>query len=133
MLYGNITKDPELKSLPSGIQVCNFSVATNRTWKDKDGNKQESADFHNIVIFGRQAETVHQYMRKGSALFIEGRLQTRSYEAKDGAKRYVTEVVAERTQFGPRNQRSDDAETAREVDENPPETPTDANISDVPF
>lgn len=133
MLYGNLTKDPELKALPSGIQVCNFSIATNRTWKDKDGNKQESADFHNVVIFGRQAETVHQYMRKGSALFIEGRIQTRSYDAKDGTKRYVTEVVAERTQFGPRSQRSDDAGTAQDPVDNPSDTPTEANIDDVPF
>ena len=129
MLYGNLTKDPELKSLPSGIQVCNFSIATNRTWKDKDGNKQESADFHNIVIFGRQAETVHQYMRKGSAMFIEGRLQTRSYDAKDGTKRYVTEVVAERTQFGPRPQRQDDSV----ADQSAELPPADANIDDVPF
>ena len=129
MLYGNLTKDPELKSLPSGIQVCNFSIATNRTWKDKDGNKQESADFHNIVIFGRQAETVHQYMRKGSAMFIEGRLQTRSYDAKDGTKRYVTEVVAERTQFGPRSQRQDDSV----ADQSAELPPADANIDDVPF
>jgi single-strand DNA-binding protein len=102
MLYGNLTRDPELRSLPSGIQVANFSIATNRVYKDKDGNKQEQADFHNIVVFGRQAETTAQYLKKGSAAYIEGRMQTRSWE-QDGQKKYRTEVIAERVQFGPRS------------------------------
>ena len=101
LLIGNLTRDPELKALPSGIKVCNFSVATNRVWKDKDGNKQEAADFHNIVVFGRQAETVSQYMRKGSQVMVEGRMQTRSWDdAATGVKKYRTEVVADRVQFG---------------------------------
>lgn len=102
MLYGNLTRDPELKSLPSGIQVANFSIATNRVYKDKEGNKQEQADFHNVVVFGRQAETTAQYLSKGSAAYIEGRMQTRSWE-QDGQKKYRTEVIAERVQFGPRS------------------------------
>ena len=77
MVYGNLTRDPELKSLPSGVQVATFSLATNRVYKDKDGKKQEQSDFHNIVVFGRQAELVAQYLSKGSAAFIEGRMQTR--------------------------------------------------------
>jgi single-strand DNA-binding protein len=101
-IIGNLTRDPELKSLPSGIQVTTFSVATNRTWKDKNGAKQEAADFHNIVVFGRQAETVSQYLRKGSSVLIEGRMQTRSWDATDGQKKYRTEIVADRVQFGPR-------------------------------
>lgn len=101
MLYGNLTRDPELRSLPSGMQVASFSVATNRVYKDRDGNKQEQSDFHNVVVFGRQAETVSQYLKKGSPAFIEGRLQTRSWD-KDGQKQYRTEVVADRVQFGPR-------------------------------
>ncbi|MFC1731262.1 single-stranded DNA-binding protein [candidate division KSB1 bacterium] len=100
-VYGNLTRDPELRSLPSGVQVTSFSVATNRVWKDKDGAKQESAEFHNIVVFGRQAETSAQYLKKGSSVLIEGRLQTRSWEA-DGVKKYRTEIVADRVQFGPR-------------------------------
>ncbi len=101
-IYGNLTRDPELKSLPSGMQVASFSVATNRVWK-KDGQKQESVDFHNIVVFGRQAELVAQYLKKGSGVFIEGRIQTRSWDDKtSGEKKYRTEVVAERVQFGPR-------------------------------
>ena len=102
LLYGNLTRDPELKSLPSGSSVATFSLATNRVWKDKDGNKQESTDFHNVVVFGKQAETVSQYLRKGSSAFVEGRMVTRSWDAQDGTKKYRTEVVADRVQFGPR-------------------------------
>ena len=99
-LFGNLTRDPELRALPSGVNVCNFSVATNRVYRDKDGKKQEQADFHNVVVFGRQADIVAQYLKKGRSVFVEGRIQTRSWE-KDGQKQYRTEVVAERVQFGP--------------------------------
>ena len=100
-IYGNLTRDPEVRSLPSGVQVTSFSIATNRVWKDKEGNKQENAEYHNIVVFGRQAETSAQYLKKGSSVLIEGRIQTRSWEA-DGQKKYRTEIVADRVQFGPR-------------------------------
>lgn len=100
-IIGNLTRDPELKALPSGIKVCTFSVATNRVWKDKNGARQESADYHNIVVFARQAETVAQYMKKGSQVMIEGRMQTRSWDdAGSGTKKYRTEIVADRVQFG---------------------------------
>lgn len=102
LVYGNLTRDPELKALPSGTQVTTFSVATNRVWKDKEGAKQESPEFHNIVVFGRQAETVAQYLKKGSSALVEGRMQTRSWES-DGVKKYRTEIVADRVQFGPRS------------------------------
>jgi single-strand DNA-binding protein len=103
ILIGNLTRDPELKSLPSGIKVCSFSLATNRVWKDKSGVRQESADYHNVVVFGRQAETVAQYMKKGSSILVEGRMQTRSWDDKNsGEKKYRTEIIADRTQFGPR-------------------------------
>ena len=103
LIYGNLTRDPETRNLPSGIAVTSFSVATNRVYKDKNGAKQESVDYHNIVVFGRQAETVAQYLKKGSAAFIEGRIQTRSWDDKaDGTKKYRTEIVADRVQFGPR-------------------------------
>lgn len=101
LIYGNLTRDPELKSLPSGMQVCSFSIATNRVYKDRDGKRQESTDYHNIVVFGRQAETSAQYLKKGAGVFVEGRLQTRSWD-KDGVKQYRTEIVADRVQFGPR-------------------------------
>ena len=103
MLIGNLTRDPELRSLPSGIKVCSFSLATNRVWKDKNGARQEAADYHNVVVFGRQAETVAQYMKKGNSILVEGRMQTRSWDDKTtGEKKYRTEVIADRTQFGPK-------------------------------
>jgi len=101
MVYGNLTRDPEMRSLPSGQTVTNFSLATNRTWKDQNGAKQESTDYHNIVVFGRQAETANQYLKKGNSAFVEGRMQTRSWE-QDGQKRYRTEIVADNVQFGPK-------------------------------
>ncbi len=101
LIIGNLTRDPELKSLPSGIKVCSFSVATNRVWKDKNGAKQESADYHNVVVFGRQAETVAQYMKKGSQVMVEGRMQTRSWDDQaTNTKKYRTEIIADRVQFG---------------------------------
>ena len=102
MLYGNLTRDPELRSLPSGGQVCSFSVATNRVFKKQDGSKQEATEFHNVVVFGRQAETCAQYLKKGSPAYVEGRIQTRSWESPEKGKQYRTEIVAERVQFGPR-------------------------------
>ncbi|MAZ56217.1 single-stranded DNA-binding protein [bacterium] len=102
MVYGNLTRDPEMKSLPSGTQVCSFSLATNRVYNDRDGNRQEQADYHNIVVFGKQAENSAKYLNKGSSAYVEGRMQTRSWE-KDGQKHYRTEVVADRVQFGPKS------------------------------
>jgi single-strand DNA-binding protein len=101
-IIGNLTRDPELKALPSGMSVTSFSVATNRIWKDAKGAKQEATDYHNVVVFGRQAETVAQYMKKGSSVYAEGRMQTRSWDGQDGKKQYRTEVVADRIQFGDR-------------------------------
>ena len=103
LIYGNLTRDPEVRALPSGIKVASFSVATNRVYKDQNGVKKEQADFHNIVAFGRQGELVGEYLRKGSGVMIEGRIQTRSWDDKDGQKKYRTEIVADRIQFGPRS------------------------------
>jgi single-strand DNA-binding protein len=105
ILIGNLTRDPELRALPSGIQVASFSVATNRVWKDKNGAKQENTDYHNVVVFGRQGETAAQYLKKGSSVLVEGRMQTRSWDDKgSGEKKYRTEVIADRIQFGPRRE-----------------------------
>lgn len=103
LLVGNLTRDPEMRSLPSGQPVVNFGVATNRVWKDKEGQKQQQADFHNVVAFGKLAETINQYMKKGNMMFVEGRLTTRNWEAQDGTKRSRTEIIAENIQFGPRS------------------------------
>lgn len=102
-LYGNLTRDPEMRALPSGQQVANFSIATNRVYKDREGAKKEQVEYHNVVAFGRQADVIGQYMKKGRPLYVEGRLQTRSWD-KDGAKQYRTEIVLENFQFGPGGQ-----------------------------
>jgi len=116
-IFGNLTRDPELRALPSGMNVANFSVATNRTFKDRDGKKQEQTDFHNIVVFGRTADTVNQYLKKGSSVMIEGRIQTRSWDGKDGEKKYRTEIVADRVQFGPRPSGGSGARRSEEAPE----------------
>lgn len=101
-IVGNLTKDPELKAIASGSKVCTFGVATNRVYKDKDGNRQENVEYHNIVAWGRTAELVAQYMKKGNQILVEGRIQTRSWDAQDGTKKYRTEIVADSIQFGNR-------------------------------
>jgi single-strand DNA-binding protein len=102
-ILGNLTRDPELRTLPSGQSVVTFSVATNRFWTDRTGQKQQDAQFHNIVVFGKTADIAKQYLLKGSLVFVEGRIQTRSWDDQDGNKKYRTEVVAEKLQLGPRN------------------------------
>ena len=101
-LYGNLTRDPEIKALPGGTQVASFGIATNRTFKDKNGARQDQTEYHNIVAFGKTAETIGQYMKKGKPIFVEGRIQTRSWDDKGtGEKKYRTEIVIDNFQFGP--------------------------------
>ena len=102
IVYGNLTRDPELKALPTGNKVTSFSVATNRVWKDKNGAKQESVDYHNVVLYGKLAELAAQYLKKGNPVLIEGRMQTRSWDDASG-KKYRTEIIADNMQFGPRS------------------------------
>jgi len=102
IIIGNLTRDPELRALPSGTKVATLGVATNRVFKNKNGEKQEDTQFHNVVVFGNQAEIVNQYLRKGQTVMVEGRIQTRSWDGPDGQKRYRTEIVADRVQFGPK-------------------------------
>ncbi|MCH7597607.1 single-stranded DNA-binding protein [Patescibacteria group bacterium] len=138
-IFGNLTRDPELRSLPSGIQVASFTIATNRVWKNKSGEKQESTEYHNVVVFGRQAETSAQYLKKGSSALIDGRLQTRSWE-QDGQKKYRTEIIADRVQFGPRtggggsappeSEEKTDVKKKEDVIEYPEE---EINPDDIPF
>jgi single-strand DNA-binding protein len=94
MLIGNLTRDPELKSIPSGQTVASFTVAANRSWNDASGELQKAVEYVDIVAWGKLAEVVGQILKKGRRTFVEGRLQTRSWEAQDGTKRYKTEVVA---------------------------------------
>lgn len=147
LVCGNLTRDPEMKSMPNGNKVTTFSVATNRVYKDASGAKQEQVEFHNIVVFGKQAETSAQYLKKGQAVLIEGRIQTRSWDdKKSGEKKYRTEIVADAVQFGPKaggggqrderpavksegyngNLEKPDAETIDYGD-------TNVNVDDIPF
>ncbi len=130
MVYGNLTRDPELKALPSGTQVCTFALATNRTWNDKDGKKQEAVEYHNVIAFGKQAEVLAKYMTKGNAIYVEGRLQTQSWE-KDGTKDYRTEVVVENFQFGAKSGQSETKQESPSVIPDYPEE--EINPEDIPF
>ena len=142
IVFGNLTRDPELRALPSGAQVCSFSIATNRTYKKADGTKQEEVEFHNIVVFGRQAENCAQYLKKGSTAYVEGRIKTRSWE-KDGVKHYKTEINADTVQFGPRSGSTGSPQgAARDISEAPQVAPKedtidypaeDINPDDIPF
>lgn len=101
-IIGNLTRDPEARTLPSGQAITTFSVATNRMWTDKQGQKQQHTEFHNVVLFGRIAEIAQQYLQKGKAVFIEGRIQTRTWESQDGSRKWRTEIIGENMQLGPR-------------------------------
>ena len=103
ILIGRLVIDPELRNTPSGQQVCSFRLATNRIWTDKTGQKQEKAEYHNIVLWRKLAEIASQYLKKGSLVLIEGRMETRSWQDANGNKKYKTEVVAESMQLGPRS------------------------------
>ena len=95
MIIGNLTRDPEIKTTPGGLSVAAFSVATSLKWTDNNGQKMEKAEFHNIVAWRKLADICGQYLRKGSKIYIEGRLQTRDWTGQDGVKRYRTEIIAE--------------------------------------
>ena len=94
-ILGNLTRDIEMRYTPNGQAVANFAVATNRRWNNQDGSKGESTEYHDVVVWGKQAENISQFLKKGQPVFVEGRLQTRSWEGKDGVKRYKTEIVAD--------------------------------------
>ncbi len=101
-ILGNVVAPPEARMTPSGQTVASFRIATNRVWKDQAGNKQEAAEFHSIVAWGRLAEIARQYLTKGQIVFVEGRIQTRSWQGPDGQKKYRTEIIAQNFQMGPR-------------------------------
>lgn len=131
-IIGTVVRDPELKALPSGSKVCSLSVATNRSYKKQDGSREEQAEFHNVVVFGSQADSTATFMKKGSQVGIEGRLQTRSWD-KDGVKHYRTEIVAENVQFGskPASQTTTVAPVVEEENIDYPDE--EINLEDIPF
>ena len=113
ILVGNLGADPEVRYMPSGEAVVNLRLATTDTWKDKDGNKQESTEWHRVAFFGRQAEVCGQYLRKGSQIYVEGSIRTRKYTDKDGVEKYATEVRGERMQMLGSRQAGDSATAPR--------------------
>lgn len=140
ILLGRVASDIEMRSTTSGQSVCTFRLATNRVWKDKSGEKKEESQFHNIVLWGRQAENASQFLAKGSLVLIEGRLQNRSWEDKTGNKRYITEIIGENFQLGPRSSNAGGDYKApvrkdKEVDEDIPviEDGDEIDIKDIPF
>jgi len=125
ILVGNLGRDPELRYIQSGQAVANFSVATNEKWKDKDGNNQERTEWHRIVVWGKSAENCAQYLQKGRSVYIEGKLQTREWEDREGAKRSTTEIVAQAVQFLGGRGGSGGGEGAPPVDRTPPSNDAD--------
>ncbi len=133
ILIGRLGQDPDLRYTPSGTAVTTLSVATNEVWRDRDGNNQERTEWHRVVLWGKQAETAGEYLKKGSRIYIEGRLQTRNWEDKDGNRRYTTEVIASRMQFMDGRQESQAA--AVEIPPPPEEDvpPEAVEGDDLPF
>lgn len=145
-LIGNVTADPEIKQTPNGQFVANFNLATNRTWKDASGQKQDATEFHSVVIWGKLAEIVQSYVQKGKKLFVSGRLQTRTWEDQNGTKRYKTEIVADNLILLSGKSGGSNASDAEEVfgdDEDvapartskkyAPKKDEELNIEDIPF
>lgn len=139
MIIGRLGQDPEMKYTPSGAAVCNFSVATSENWTDKSGQKQERTEWHRIVVWGKLAELCNQYLAKGRQAYIEGKLQTRSWDDKDGNKRYTTEILANTVQFlGGQTSASNTSAGAAPYstnDNNAPEIVADSSFAadDIPF
>jgi len=141
ILIGNLGQDPELKYTPSGVPVCSFSLATTEKWSDKDGNKVEKTEWHKIKVWRKQAEIAAEYLKKGSPIYVEGRLETRSWE-QDGQKKYMTEIICDRFQMlgrkedsgsgGSSSQSSSRKTTSSEPPDEPPPDEF-ANDDDLPF
>lgn len=132
-ILGNATRDPEMRQIPSGQSVCTFAVATNRSWTDTAGVRQEKAEFHNIVAWGKLAELCSQMVSKGKKIYVEGRLQTRDWEGQDGVKRYRTEIVAENVIFLDRQGAGAVGESASIVVEPAVDPANEIRVDDIPF
>lgn len=144
MLIGNLTRDPEVRTTPQGVPVASFGLATNLTWKDQSGNRQTKAEFHNIVAWRKLGETCGQYLKRGSKVFVEGRLQTRSWDDQSGNKKYRTEIILDsmimldRKESGGSYQPSTPSQTEapqQEMETAQPQPPAseEVNIEEIPF
>jgi single-strand DNA-binding protein len=133
ILVGNLGKDPEVRYLPDGGAVTNISVATTDTWKDKAGEKQEKTEWHRVSFFGKLAEIAGEYLKKGSQVYIEGRIQTRKWQDKDGQDKYTTEIIADRMQMlGGRPAGSSDEPRRPAREQQPAGAPTGGSFDDFP-
>jgi len=140
-ILGNVTRNPEVRQIPSGQTVCTFGVATNRAWTDSSGQKQEAAEFHNVVAWAKLADICGQYLAKGRKVYVEGRLQTRDWEGQDGVRRYRTEIIAENVILLDRAGAGGGvpfAGTSAQTPAAPADEPavnpeTEINVSDIPF
>jgi single-strand DNA-binding protein len=142
-IIGRVTQDVELRQTPNGQNVTTLSIATNRTWTDGTGSKQEQAEFHSVVLWGKLAEIAGQYVQKGKKIYIEGRLQTRSWEAQDGAKRYKTEIVGENmimldsaggnSDYVPPTSSQDSGNTTPAVKKSNAKQEEEISVEDLPF
>ena len=138
MLIGNLGRDPEVRYTPAGRAVARFSLATGEVWTDADGNRQERTEWHNIVVWGKQAESCSQYLSKGRQVFIDGSIRSRSYDDRDGNRRYITEIIAQRVQFLGGARGSEGAVAAPPTDppagqEEQAAAPSAAGDDDIPF
>lgn len=138
ILVGNLGKDPEVRHLENGASVANFSIATSESYKDKNGNRQEQTEWHNVVLWRGLAEIAEKYLRKGSQIYVEGKLRTRSWQDKDGNTRYTTEVVGDQmTMLGSKSSGGNEAPAPSAANE-PAKKKGSADISsddadDLPF
>ena len=135
MLIGNLGKDPEVRFTGGGRAVARFPLATSEVWNDNDGQRQERTEWHNVVVWGKQAETCGQYLAKGRQVFVEGSIRTRQYDDKEGNKRYITEIIAQRVQFlgGGGGGRGGEARGGGVSEEPPGSAPGSAEDDDIPF
>ena len=133
ILLGNLGRDPEVRYTPSGEAVANYSIATTETWKDKNGMRQEKTEWHNIVMYRRLAEIAGEYLKKGSSVYIEGRLQTRKWQDKQGNDRYTTEIIADQLQMlGGRNSNAAGQTPGQDHGAASPSQPGGASTDDTP-
>lgn len=131
VLIGSLGKDPEVRFMPNGEAVCNFSIATSENWKDKAGAKQERTEWHNIVMYRKLAEIAGEYLKKGAPVYIEGKLQTRKWQTKEGQDRYTTEIIADQMQMlGSKAQSNDSGDTSYQPKENNAPQANNASKSD---
>jgi single-strand DNA-binding protein len=133
ILVGTLGRDPELRYMPSGDALASFNVATNDTWKDKSGQKQERTEWHRISLFGKQAEIAGQYLKKGSSVYLEGRLQTRKWSDKEGVERQTTEIVADRMQMLGSRPNQESASGVSQPESNSNNSGFDDMPDDIPF